>query len=223
MDFLISVYQWVLHFFEIIFHLDVHLTEWISLFGPGIYGILFLVVFCETGLVVTPFLPGDSLLFALGALSAGEGAPLNLVLLLILLLVAGILGDAVNYWVGMKIGPRIFNSQSSRFLNKAHLHRTQIFYEKYGGKTIIFARFLPIIRTFAPFVAGIGKMKYTRFALFNVVGAAAWVSLFLFAGYGFGNLPTVKKNFHFVIFAIIFISALPPVIEWWRLRQQEQP
>jgi membrane-associated protein len=205
-------------FLDVILHLDVHLNEWIRMLGPSIYGVLFGIVFCETGLVITPFLPGDSLLFALGALAAGENAPLSLPVLLGLLTVASILGDAVNYAIGYKVGPAIFKSETSIFLNKSHLERTNRFYEKYGGKTIIMARFIPIIRTFAPFVAGVGKMKYRKFAIFNVVGGVAWVVLFLGAGYYFGNLPSVKKNFHLVIFAIIGISLLPPVIEWLKSR-----
>jgi membrane-associated protein len=206
-------------FINIILHLDVHLNEWIRMFGPNIYGLLFLVVFCETGLVVTPFLPGDSLLFALGALAATENSALNIVTLLITLIVAGILGDAVNYAVGLTLGPKVFKSETSVLFNRKHLLRTQSFYDKYGGKTIVIARFIPIIRTFAPFVAGIGKMKYRKFAAFNVLGGVAWVSLFLMAGYRFGNLPSVKKNFHFVILAIIFISILPPVWEYFRAKR----
>lgn len=219
MEFITTLYDWGMHFFQVIFNLDVHLTEWITYFGPGIYAILFLIIFCETGLVVTPFLPGDSLLFALGAFTAGESAPLSFVFLFTLLTAGGILGDAVNYAIGRRVGPKIFASPTSRFLNKQHLLRTQAFYEKYGGKTIVFARFIPIIRTFAPFVAGIGEMKYARFAMFNVVGAVLWVGIFLALGHWFGNLPAVKKNFHYVIFGIIVVSALPPVIEWIRVRR----
>jgi len=210
----------IAHFIDVILHLNVHLTEWINAFGPNIYLILFLVIFCETGLVITPFLPGDSLLFALGAMTSGENAPLNFPLLLALLIIAGILGDAVNYAIGRRIGPKVFKSEQSLLLNKAHLVKTQEFYERYGGKTVIIARFLPIVRTFAPFVAGIGSMKYSRFAMFNVVGAIAWVGCFLTAGHYFGNLPSVQKNFHYVIFAIIVISAMPPVIEYLRSRSK---
>jgi membrane-associated protein len=206
-------------FIQFMLHLDVHLNEWIRLFGPNIYGLLFLVVFCETGLVVTPFLPGDSLLFALGALAAGDGSPLNFSVLLISLTTASILGDAVNYFAGQKLGPKVFRSETSWFFNRHHLLKTQKFYERYGGKTIILARFVPIIRTFAPFIAGVGNMRYRKFFLFNVVGGVAWVAVFLTAGFKFGNLPTIKKNFHIVILAIIAISLIPPVVEWLRSKR----
>lgn len=219
MELLSQFAAWFSHIFSFIFHLDVHLNEWITMLGPSIYLLLFAIVFCETGLVVTPFLPGDSLLFALGALSAGDNAALDIKLLLVTLIIAGILGDAVNYRIGKYLGPKVFKREQSLLFNKAHLLRTQMFYEKYGGKTIIMARFLPIVRTFAPFVAGIGNMSYRKFAMFNVVGAVLWVSIFLVAGFYFGNLPEVKKNFHFVIFAIIVLSAIPPVIEFWRHRK----
>lgn len=219
MELLSQFAAWFSHIFSFIFHLDVHLNEWIGMLGPSIYLLLFAIVFCETGLVITPFLPGDSLLFALGALSAGENAALDIKILLVTLIVAGILGDAVNYAFGKYLGPKVFKKDDSLFFNKSHLLRTQSFYERYGGKTIIMARFLPIVRTFAPFVAGIGRMSYRKFAAFNVVGAVLWVSSFLIAGHYFGNLPGVKKNFHLVIFAIIIISAIPPVIEFWRHRK----
>ena len=206
--------------FELFFHLDQHLNEWAGLLGPWLYLLLFVIVFCETGLVVTPVLPGDSLLFAVGALAALDGSPLHLELLVVLLCLAAIVGDGVNYAVGYRVGPRVFTSETSRLLNKQHLLRAQAFYEKYGGKTIILARFMPIIRTFAPFVAGIGKMRYPRFALFNVVGGIAWVCAFVLGGYFFGNFPVVKQNFHYVILAIIVISLLPPVIEYARARRE---
>jgi len=212
-------FSWATQFFDVLMHLDVHLNEWVRLFDIHIYWILFLIIFCETGLVITPFLPGDSLLFALGALSAGDNASLNLYVLFFSLIVAGIVGDAVNYTIGRKLGTAVFSSETSALFNKKHLFRTQVFYEKYGGKTIILARFIPIIRTFAPFVAGVGKMKYQRFAFFNVIGAIAWVSSFLLAGHYFGNLPAVKKNFHLVILAIIIISIMPAAIEWIRARR----
>lgn len=207
---------------EILLHLDVHLNEWVALFGPWSYVILFLVIFCETGLVVTPFLPGDSLLFALGALTAGESSYLNLPLLSALLITAAILGNIVNYSIGRYVGPKVFKQKSSFLLNHQHLVRSQEFYEKHGGKTIILTRFIPIIRTFAPFVAGIGQMHYFRFMSYNVVGALAWVLLFLIAGNQFGNLPSVKQNFHIVIFAIILISFLPVVVEFIRNRAHKQ-
>ncbi|HTV18491.1 MAG TPA: DedA family protein [Polyangiaceae bacterium] len=214
----------ILRFWNVITHLDVHLADWARDMGPWLYVAMFLVIFCETGLVVTPFLPGDSLLFALGALCAIDGSPVMIGLLIPLLIVAAVLGDAVNYSVGRRLGPRVFNSEKSLLLNKKHLERTQAFYEKYGGKTIIIARFIPIIRTFAPFVAGIGKMRYRRFAAFNVIGAILWVGLFTPAGYVFGNQAVVKKNFHLVILAIIVLSVLPAVIEVareWRARRMQ--
>jgi membrane-associated protein len=206
--------------FEVFFHLDAHLNAWAGMLGPWLYLLLFLIVFCETGLVVTPFLPGDSLLFAVGALASIEGSPLSLPLLVGLLFAAAVAGDAVNYAIGYRLGPRVFSRKGSRLFNTAHLLRTQRFYEQYGGKTIVLARFIPIIRTFAPFVAGIGTMAYPRFALFNVVGGAAWVLSFLLGGYFFGNVPVVKRNFHYVIVAIIILSILPPVVEYLRSRRR---
>ena len=214
-DILINAFH---YFVEVMLHLDKHLNEWIAYFGPGIYFLLFLIVFLETGVVVTPFLPGDSLLFALGALTTVENAQLSLPVLMVTLIVAGILGDAVNYHIGKYVGPRIFTKDSGLFLNKAHLVKTQHFYEKYGGKTIIFARFIPIIRTFAPFVAGVGHMNYRRFAMFNVTGAVLWVVSFLLLGHYFGQHPYVQKNFHVVIVGIIVVSFLPAVFEFGRSR-----
>jgi membrane-associated protein len=204
---------------DLFLHLDQHLNDWAGVFGPWLYLVLFAIVFCETGLVVTPFLPGDSLLFAVGALAATPGSPINLVLALILLVVAGVLGDAVNYGIGYRVGPRVFTRTDSRLLNREHLVRTQKFYEKYGGKTIFLARFVPIIRTFAPFVAGVGRMAYSRFAMWNVTGAATWVTLFLVGGYLFGNLPMVADNFSLVILAIIAISLLPIAFELVKARR----
>ena len=206
----------LLGFWHIISHLDTHLAAWSQSMGPWLYVLLFAIIFCETGLVVTPFLPGDSLLFAVGALCALGG--LNIALIVPLLLAAAVLGDAVNYFVGMTVGPKVFTSSTSKLLNREHLLRTQAFYDRYGGKAIIIARFIPIVRTFAPFVAGIGKMQYSRFLSFNVIGAIAWVALFIPAGFVFGNLEPIKKNFHFVIFAIIGLSILPAVIEYFRER-----
>ncbi len=203
---------------DIVLHLDKHLNAWAADLGPWTYVLLFTIVFCETGLVVTPFLPGDSLLFAVGALSASEGSPIHPVHVALLLIVAAILGDAVNYTIGRRIGPRVFK-EGSRFLKKEHLDRTHAFYEKHGGKTIILARFIPIVRTFAPFVAGIGQMSYRRFAVYNVVGAIVWVVLFVWAGWQFGKTPFVQKNFHYVILAIIVLSVLPGVFEFWRARR----
>ena len=205
-------------FVDFILHLDRHLAEIIQRYGSTTYAILFLIVFLETGLVVTPVLPGDSLLFAAGSF-AGMGA-LSLWPLFFLLCAAAILGDTVNYAIGARLGPRVFQYPKSRFFNPAHLEKTREFYEKYGGKTIIIARFIPIIRTFAPFVAGVGKMSYAHFIGFNVVGGVLWVSVCVFGGYFFGNLPFVKKNFTVVILAIIVISVLPAVIEYLRHRAE---
>lgn len=208
---------------DIFLHLDAHLNDLAASMGGWLYLLLFLIVFCETGLVVTPFLPGDSLLFAVGALAAIDGSPLHLPVILVLLTIAAVAGDAVNYAIGYRLGPRVFSSETSRLLNKKHLLRTQAFYEKYGGKTIILARFMPIIRTFAPFVAGIGRMRYARFAMFNVVGGVVWVAAFISAGYFFGNVPVVKRNFHYVIVAIIILSIMPPIIEYLRARREVAP
>jgi membrane-associated protein len=206
------------HFIDIFLHLDKHLNEVIQSYGLWTYLILFLIIFCETGLVVTPILPGDSLLFAAGALAAIDGSPLNVWLLFLLLSVAAILGDTVNYWLGAKLGPKVFAQEKSRFFKKEYLIRTQKFYERYGAKTIIIARFVPIVRTFAPFVAGIGSMNYARFITYNIVGGIFWVGICLAAGYLFGNIPIVKKNFSVVILAVIFISILPAIIEIIRSR-----
>ena len=196
-------------FIDVMLHLDVHLTQWVSFLGPWMYVLLFLVIFCETGLVVTPFLPGDSLLFAVGALAAMPSSGLHVHYMALILIVAGILGDAVNYSIGKNLGPRFFAFGGGRFLNAEHLKKTQQYYEKHGGKTIILARFMPIIRTFAPFVAGVGRMSYSKFAVFNVTGAVLWVTAFLYAGFYFGNIPSVKSNFHILVVAIIFISFAP--------------
>ncbi len=216
MDFL----ELVRNALNIFLHLDQFLNDWATWMGPWLYVVLFAVIFCETGLVVTPFLPGDSLLFAVGALAASANSPLSLPLLLVLLIVAAILGDAVNYSIGYWVGPAVFKSDNSRLLNKKHLERTHAFYEKYGGKTIVLARFIPIIRTFAPFVAGIGQMRYSQFAVFNVAGAIAWVAIFLIGGWQFGDMPWVKTNFHIVLVAIIIISIMPPVIEYFLARRR---
>ena len=205
-------------FVDVFLHLDRHLNEWAAQFGPWLYVILFAIIFCETALVVTPFLPGDSLLFAVGALAATEGSPIEVEKVLALLIVAAVVGDAVNYSIGKYFGPRVFRWERSRLFNPEHLARTQRFYEKYGGKTIILARFVPIVRTFAPFVAGIGTMTYRRFAMFNVVGGVLWVAGFVLAGWFFGNQPFVKRNFQYVILAIIVVSVLPMVIEFLRAR-----
>jgi membrane-associated protein len=205
---------------DFVLHLDAHLNALIATYQLWTYLILFVVVFCETGLVITPFLPGDSLLFATGALAAAPGSPLRVHWLFLVLGVAAVLGDTVNYWIGHAVGPKIFSRKKVRFLKREHLDKTHAFYEKYGGVTIILARFIPIIRTFAPFVAGIGRMTYWRFIAYNVVGGISWVAIFLFGGYFFGNLPLVKRHFTIVVFAIIFISVLPGVIEYLRQRRK---
>ncbi len=202
--------------FEILMHLDKHLDLLIRNYGVWTYGILFLIIFLETGLVVTPFLPGDSLLFA-GGTFAALGS-LDAKWLIIFLSIAAIAGDTVNYWIGYTIGPKVFSKEKSRFLNKEYLYRTHRFYEKYGGKTIILAQFIPIIRTFAPFVAGIGSMTYRRFVIYNISGGIAWVVMFVLGGYLFGNIPIVKQNFSLVIFVIIILSILPGIIEFLRHR-----
>jgi membrane-associated protein len=208
---------------DLFLHLDKHLNEVIQGYGLWTYMILFLVIFCETGLVVTPILPGDSLLFAAGALSATEGSPLHPGWLFVLLSIAAIIGDTVNYWLGSYLGPKVFAQEKSRFFKKEHLIRTQKFYEKYGAKTIIIARFIPIVRTFAPFVAGIGSMNYGRFITYNIVGGIFWVGVCVLAGYLFGNIPIVKKNFSIAILAIVFISILPAIIEIIRHRLKPKP
>jgi membrane-associated protein len=205
--------RWAIDFF---LHLDRHMAEVIASYGAYTYGLLFVIVFCETGLVVTPILPGDSLLFAAGTF-ASLGS-LNVGLLFLLLSAAAILGDTVNYAIGAYLGPKVFHFPKSRFFNPEHLRRTHAFYEKYGGKTIIIARFVPIIRTFAPFVAGIGAMTYLRFLAYNVVGGLLWVAVCVFSGYFFGKHPFVQKNFSLVIVAIVIISVLPPAFEYLRQR-----
>jgi len=202
---------------DVLLHLDRHLSDVIQLYGIWTYLILFLIVFCETGLVVTPFLPGDSLLFAVGAFAA-IGA-LDLWLVMLLLALAAILGDSVNYAVGARLGPRVFRGEAGRFLNRRHLERTHEFYERYGPKTIVIARFVPIVRTFAPFVAGIGRMRYGRFLFYNVAGGLLWIVSLVMGGYLFGNIPMVRRNFSLVVFAIIGLSILPAVIELWRQRR----
>lgn len=202
-------------------HLDKHLAEIIHQAGPWLtYGLLFTIIFLETGVVIMPFLPGDSLLFAAGALAAATGA-MNPVVLFGVLSIAAILGDSVNYWIGSKTGARAFR-KDARFLNHEHLARTQAFYDKHGGKTIIIARFIPIVRTFAPFVAGVGTMDYPRFFAFNVFGGILWTGIFVFAGYFFGNIPVVKENFTLVILAIIFLSVIPPLYEYAKHRLERR-
>lgn len=201
---------------DFILHIDDHMAQLTADYGVWVYAILFLILFCETGLVVTPFLPGDSLLFAVGALAANDA--LNLPIVLVLMSVAAIIGDTVNYWIGHVVGPKVFE-RDSRFIKRKHLERTQEFYDKYGGKTIILARFVPIVRTFAPFVAGVGKMNYSRFILFNVAGGLLWIFSMTLAGYFFGNITFVKENFSLVVLGIIFVSILPMVFEFVRARR----
>ena len=206
----------IIYLVDFFVHLDKYLPVIIQSFGVWAYVIVFLVIFCETGLVVTPILPGDSLLFALGSIAA-LGA-LNLELLLILLCIAAIAGNMVNYTIGHFLGPKVFHYENNRFFKKEYLIKTHQFYEKHGGKTIIITRFMPIVRTFAPFVAGIGAMTYPKFTLYNIVGGVAWVCTFLLGGYFFGNIPSVKNNFTLVILAIIILSIMPGIIEYWRRR-----
>ncbi|MEE9904861.1 DedA family protein [Chlorobium sp.] len=203
---------------DFIIHIDKHLQVLASEYGLWLYGILFLIVFCETGLVVTPFLPGDSLLFAAGSLASIPGSQLDPHLLFVVFFVAAVLGDTVNYSIGHALGPKVFDFKKSRLFNPGHLEKTREFFEKYGGKTIIIARFIPIIRTFAPFVAGVGAMSYPKFILFNILGALLWVGLFSYSGYYFGQLPFVQQNFKLLIIAIIVLSLLPPVVEYLKHR-----
>ena len=212
MDLLKSVIEFVLH-------IDRHLSAIIQQFGAWTYAILFAVIFIETGLVVMPFLPGDSLLFAAGTFAA-LGA-LDVRLLIALLAVAAVVGDTVNYWIGHRIGEKAFSREDARFFKKEYLDRTHAFYEKHGGKTIIIARFVPIIRSFAPFVAGIGRMSYGRFLAFNVVGGIGWVVLLTGIGYFFGNIPFIRKNFSIAILAIILISTVPIAVEYFRHRKNK--
>jgi membrane-associated protein len=213
MEFLSKVISFVLH-------LDTHLSALIQQYGLWTYVILFVVIFCETGLVVTPFLPGDSLIFAAGTFAAR--GDLNVLVLFLVLSAAAVLGDTANYWIGKIIGPKVFQKENSRIFKKAYLERTHGFYEKYGAETIIIARFVPIVRTFAPFVAGIGRMSYGKFLSYNIVGGIGWVALFTFGGYFFGNIPFVRKNFSLVIIAIILISLVPAALEIIKHRRENK-
>ncbi len=205
--------EFIQQLIDIFLHVDEYLFEIVTQLGVWTYVLLFLVIFAETGLVITPFLPGDSLLFAAGAVTALVPDTLNIVVLIIVLSMAAILGDTVNYWIGHWVGPKAFSGKV-RFLKKEHLDKTHAFYEKHGGKTIILARFVPIVRTFAPFVAGVGAMTYSHFIIYNVVGGIAWVTAFTLLGYFFGNVPFVQKNFEFVVVAIVLISVLPMIYEY---------
>ncbi len=208
---------------DLVLHFDQeHLSLLVANYHTWIYAILFLIIFCETGLVVTPFLPGDSLLFAIGTLAAKPENNLDVLWLFALLSLAALCGDNVNYWIGYTVGPKVFRGEGSRLLNKKHLERTHQFYEKHGGKTIIIARFMPIIRTFAPFVAGIGRMNYARFLSYSIAGAVLWMSLLLGAGYVFGKNEFVSKHFSVVVLVIVFISLLPGLIEFLRHRAEQR-
>jgi len=199
---------------DFILHIDRHLIELCDVYGMWIYAILFLIIFCETGLVVTPFLPGDSLLFAIGSLAAIGALQVEYVIPLLIL--AALIGDNTNYWIGRKIGPKVFSQEKSKFFNKEYLDRTHRFYEKHGRMTVILARFLPFIRTFAPFVAGIGHMTYRIFLLFSVIGALLWVNLFVLIGYFFGNLPFIKQHFSIVVIVLVLIPGIPALVEFMR-------
>ena len=203
-----------------VLHLDEHLANIVNQFGTLAYALLFLVIFAETGFVVAPFLPGDSLLFTVGTLAARD--ILNIWVLYLTLLAAAILGDTANYWIGHKMGPRVFSQKKSRIFNRKYLDKTEKFYEKYGGKTIILARFIPIIRTFAPFVAGVGKMHYQTFLLYNAIGGFIWVTLFVWAGYLFGGIQIIKENFELAVVGIILFSLLPVVFEYYKHRREEK-
>ena len=205
-------------FADIVLHLDRHLQWLVANYGPWIYAILFAIVFCETGLVVTPFLPGDSLLFVAGTVAAAGDMTIHG--LFAALAAASFLGDNTNYWIGRYVGPRVFTREGSKLFNPEHLRRTQRFYDRYGAKTVFFARFVPIIRTFAPFVAGIGHMQYPRFLFFSFSGSIAWVGSLAYAGYYFGNVPMVKENLTLVIVVIVLVSILPGVVEYFRHRSQ---
>ena len=207
----------VTSFIDIVLHLDRHLQVWVVEYGTWIYLILFLVIFCETGLVVTPFLPGDSLLFVAGAVAAGGGMDIHT--LFAVIAVASFAGDNTNYWIGRQVGPRVFRRKGSVLFNPSHLERTHRFYEKHGGKTVLIARFVPIVRTFAPFVAGMGRMAYNQFLFYSFAGAILWIGSLAYAGYYFGNLPIVRDNLSVVIIGIVFLSILPGIIEFLRARR----
>jgi len=208
-------------FIDVLVHLDAHLLDIARDYGPGVYAVLFLIVFCETGLVVTPFLPGDSLLFIAGALAAG--GVINVHLLVLVLILAAVVGDSLNFAIGRWIGPRVFRYEDSWFFKKAYVERTHQYFERYGGRTIIIARFVPVVRTYAPFVAGVGQMEYRRFLMFNVVGGVIWVALIAYAGYMFGTVPVVKENLTLVIFGIIVLSISPAIFEVLRHKLKRAP
>jgi len=207
--------DWIAKLLNIVLHLNIYLKEKAGIYGSWLYAILFLIIFSETGLVVTPFLPGDALLFTVGTLTAQDG-PLNLPVILLLLTVAGVLGHTANYWIGNRIGQKLFSNPQSRIFNRKHLEQTHAFYERHGAKTILLSRFIPLIRTFAPFVAGMGSMSYRKFFAYNVVGAFVWVFGIVLLGHFFGNIPYVQKNFSLVIVAIVVVSMIPPALEIFR-------
>ena len=204
---------------DFILHIDKHLVAFTAQYGLWVYAILFLIIFCETGLVVTPFLPGDSLLFASGAVVASSQGSLNIHIIVLILLTAAIVGDAVNFMIGKYFGEKLFSNPNSKIFKQEYLSKTHAFYEKYGGKTIILARFVPIVRTFAPFVAGMGNMHYGRFLRYNIIGALVWVLSLTYLGYIFGNLPFVKDNFGKVVIGIIIVSVLPMIVEFVRTKR----
>ncbi len=216
------MFELLKNFLDIILHIDVHLQQWVTDYRTWTYLILFLIIFMETGFVVTPFLPGDSMLFAAGTVAAMDGQPLSMAILVPLLIAAAFLGDTANYFSGKYLGNAVYE-KNYRFIKREYLDKTHAFYEKHGGKTIIIARFMPIIRTFAPFVAGIGTMSYRRFTSFNIIGGMLWVSSFCIAGYFFGNIPLVKKNFTIAIFVIIFLSILPMIIAYIKNKMNKIP
>jgi membrane-associated protein len=218
LDFVNQVIDFVRQVIDFILHINAHLGAIVHDYGAWTYAILFLIVFAETGFVVTPFLPGDSLLFAAGAFCAIPETGLDIHAMIGLLWAAAVIGDTVNYWIGAKIGPKVFSRENSVLLRKKHLERAHAFFEKYGGRAIILARFVPIVRTFVPFVAGVSKMTYRHFIAYNIIGGFLWITSFITAGFLFGNIPSVQKNFHFVIAAIIVISVLPIVVEFYRAR-----
>ena len=211
--------EYIQYLIDFILHIDLHMKEMVADYGIWVYAILFLILFCETGLVVTPFLPGDSLLFVAGTLAALPSNDLNIHIMVLLMITAAIIGDAVNYTIGHFFGERLFRNPDSKIFRQSHLRKTHAFFETHGGKAIILARFVPIVRTFAPFVAGMSKMSYRHFAMFNVIGAIVWVVLFAYAGYIFGETKIVQENLKLLIVAIIFISILPGIIEVWRHRR----
>ncbi|HWK88741.1 MAG TPA: DedA family protein [Longimicrobium sp.] len=219
MEVLQPVIEFLRTLIDFILHVDEHLTTIIRDYGGWTYAILFLIIFVETGVVIMPLLPGDSLLFATGALAAR--GDMQVLVLFVLLCVAAIAGDSLNYWIGSKVGEKAFDGRF-RFLKREHLERTHHFFDKYGGKTIVLARFIPIVRTYAPFVAGASKMDYARFLTFNVVGGVLWITIFLWAGYFFGNIPTVKENFEYVVIIIILLSLAPALYEWYRHRREKR-